>query len=112
MAKHIKRSVLAVGQLQLAINHEKRMNCYGDICRDLGKARDYIKEGSTAFGKAAKKQEKPPLFGDKFRRAVIDQGTISKELKEAKGQFEQSTPKSKPAFHSVAKGSTRYVSPL
>ena len=89
------------------------MNCYGEICRDLGKAGHHLKEGSTAFGKAAKKQEKPPLFGDKFRRAVIDRGTISKELKkEAKRQFEQSTPKSKPAFQSVAKGSTRYVSPL
>ena len=112
VAKHIKKSVLAMGQLQLAINHERRMNCYGEICRDLGKARDHLKEGSTAFGKAAKKQEKPPLFGDKFRHAVFDRGTISKELKEAKRQFEQSTPKSKPAFQSVAKGSTRYVSPL
>ena len=112
VAKHIKKSVLAVGQLQLAINHERRMNCYGEICRDLRKARDHLKEGSTDFGKAAKKQEKPPLFGDKFRRTVIDRGTISKELKEAKRQFEQSTPKSKPAFQSTAKGSTRYVSPL
>ena len=100
-----------MGQLQLAINHERRMNYYGEICRALGKARDHLKEGSTAFGKAVKKQEKPP-FGDKFRRAVIDRGTISKELKEAKRQFEQSTLQSKPAFQSVAKGSTRYVSPL
>ena len=34
MVKFAKKSVLAVGQLQLALNHERRMLSYGELCRD------------------------------------------------------------------------------
>ena len=73
---HLKRTVLAVGLLQFAINHERRAKCYREICRNLGKARDHLKEGSSAFAKAARKQEKPPLFSNKFRRTFVDNVTI------------------------------------
>ena len=89
VVKHIKKSVLALGQFQLTLNHKRRMLSYGEICKDHGKANKHLKEASDSFAKVAKKAEKPPLFGEKFKRAVIDRGTLSKQLKEAHHQFEQ-----------------------
>ena len=82
--KHIKKSVLALGQIRLTLNHERRMLSYGEICKDHGKAKEHLKEASDSFAKMANKGEKPPLFGEKFKRAVIDRGTLSKQLKEAR----------------------------
>ena len=89
MIKFAKKSVLAVGQLQLALNHERRMLSYGELCRDHKRAKEHLKEASSSFGKVAKRAEKPALFGDKFKRAVIDRGTLTKQLREAKAQFER-----------------------
>ena len=108
VVKHIKKSVLALGQFQLTLNHERRMLSYGEICKDHGKAKEHLKEASDSFAKVAKKAEKPPLFGDKFKRAVIDRGTLSKQLKEARHQFEQPKPKFQPRLQKEP----RYQSPL
>ena len=89
MIKFAKKSVLAVGQLQLALNHERRMISYGELCRDHKRAKEHLKEASSSFGKVAKRAEKPALFGDKFKRAVIDKGSLTKQLREAKAQFER-----------------------
>ena len=74
MIKFAKKSVLAVGQLQLGLNHERRMLSYGELCRDHKRAKEHLKEASSSFGKVAKRSGKPSLFGDKFKRAVIDRG--------------------------------------
>ena len=100
VVKHMKKSVLALGQFQLTLNHERRMLSYGEICKDHGKAKEHLKEASDSFAKVAKNTEKPPLFGEKFKRAVIDRGTLSKQLKE--------TPK----FQQQLQKEPRYQSPL
>ena len=110
--KFIKKAVLALGQLQLSLNHERRLLSYGELCKDHKKAKDHLKESSSAFGKVARKSDKPALFGDKFRRAVIDRGAISKQLKEAKAQFGQ---KSKGRFQPREQsrpGPPTFASPL
>ena len=71
------------------------MLSYGEICKDHGKAKEHLKEASDSFAKVAKKAEKPPLF-EKFKRAIIDRGTWSKQLKEACHQFEPPKPKFQP----------------
>ena len=70
--KYIKKAVLGLGQLQLSLNHERRMLSYGELVKDLKKAKDHLKESSASFGKVARKCEKPALLGEKFRRAVIE----------------------------------------
>ena len=64
--KYIKKAVLGFGQLQLSINHERRMLSYGELVKDLKKAKDHLKESSASLGKVAHKCEKPALFGEKF----------------------------------------------
>ena len=81
VVKHIKKSVLALGLLQLTLNHARHMLSYGEICKDHGKAKEHLKEALDSFAKVAKKAEKPPLFGEKFKRAVIDRGTCLSNLK-------------------------------
>ena len=109
VVKHIKKSALALGQSQLTLNHERRMLSYDGICKDHGKAKEHLKEeASDSFAKVAKKAEKPPLFGVKFKRAVIDRGTLSKQLKEARHQFKQPKPKFQPRLQEEP----RYQSPL
>ena len=85
--KYIKKAVLGLGQLQLSLNHERRMLSYGELVKDLKKAKDQLKESSASFGKVARKCKKPALFGEKFRRAVIERGAVSKQLKEGKAQL-------------------------
>ena len=88
----MKMSVLAVlglGQLQLSLKHERRVLLYGELVKDLKKAKYHLKESSASFGQVACKCEKPALFGEKFRRAVIERGAVSKQLKEAKAQLAQ-----------------------
>ena len=113
MVKFAKKSVLAVGQLQLALNHERRMLSYGELCRDHKRAKEHLKEASSSFGKVAKRAEKPALFGDKFKRAVIDRGTLTKQLREAKAQFERK-PKGQfqPKAPQARSGPPTYASPL
>ena len=106
--KHIKKSLLALGQLQLTLNHARHMLSYGEICQDHGKAKEHLKEALDSFAKVAKKAEKQPLFGEKFKRAVIDMGTLSKQLKEARHQFERPKPKLQPWLQKEP----RYQSPL
>ena len=84
VAKYCKKAVLLLGQLQLALNNERRQLAYGEICKDQAKLKAHLKEASDAFGKVAKKTESPPLFGDKFQRGVIKRGTLSKQLKETR----------------------------
>ena len=100
--------MLVLGQFQLTLNHERRMLSYGEICKDHGKAKEHLNKASDSFAKVAKKAEKPPLFGDKFKRAVIDRGTLSKQLKEARHQFERPKPKFQPRLQKEP----RYQSPL
>ena len=107
--KHIKKAVLVVGQMQLALNQGRHMLSYGEVCRDQRNAKDHLKEVSDSFGKAAEKAEKPPLFGEKFQRAVIDRGTLSKQLKEAKQQLERRLKPRPPQACSV---NVQYSSPL
>ena len=113
MIKFAKKPVLAVGQLQLALNHERRMLSYRDLCRDHKRAKEHLKEASSSFGKVAKRAEKPALFGDKFKRAVIDRGTLTKQLHKAKAQFEQK-PKGQfqPKAPQARSGPPTYALPL
>ena len=111
MIKFAKKSVLAVGQLQLALNHERCMLSYGELCRDHKRAKEHLKEASSSFGKVAKRAEKPALLGDKFKRAVIDRGTLTKQLREAKAQFERKPKGFQPKAPQARSGPPTYASP-
>ena len=65
------------------------MLSYGELVKDLKKAKDLLKKSSASFGKVARKCDKPALFGEKFHWAVIERGAVSKQLKEAKAQLGQ-----------------------
>ena len=108
VVNYIKKSVLALGPSQQTLNHECHMLSYGEICKDHGKVKEHLKEASDSFAKVAKKAEKPPLFGEKSKRVVIDRGTLSMQLKEAHHQFERPRPKFQPRLQKEL----RYQSPL
>ena len=85
------------------------MLSYSKVFQDQRKVKDHLKEASDSFGNGAKKAGKPPLFGEKFHRAVIDRGTLLKQLKEAKQQIER---RLKPRPLQARNVNVQYSSPL
>ena len=98
MLEHVEQSVLLVGQANVVLNHNRRLNVLAIFLRDHKKAAEVLSQNKTLL-----QSNKEKLFGRSFYKALYKKAVGNKHSKEIRSQL-GSQKSRKPGQHAYQSG--------